>query len=132
MKKMKPSYSPLKCGNGATPFRGYTVTYIKNFLTGLLLNPCFSVSGITGFEPVTKESKSFVLPLHYIPTCPVLYHRAYKKSIFFRFRALLGRDLRQAPTEHRSEHTYTEDDDECDERRHRRMKLRSRQIQIHK
>ena len=38
MKKMKPSYSPLKCGNGATPFRGYTVTYIKNFLMGLLLD----------------------------------------------------------------------------------------------
>ncbi len=37
MKKMKTSYTPLKCGNGATPFRGYTVTYIKNFLTGLLL-----------------------------------------------------------------------------------------------
>lgn len=35
MKKMKLSYTPLKCGNGAT---GYTVTYIKNFLTGLLLN----------------------------------------------------------------------------------------------
>ena len=41
-------------------------------------------SGITGFEPVTKESKSFVLPLHYIPACPILYHTGREKSIVFR------------------------------------------------
>ncbi len=41
IKKMKPNYSPHKRGNGATPFRGYTVTYIKNFLTGLSLRLFF-------------------------------------------------------------------------------------------
>ena len=34
MKTAELTNKPLKSGNGVTPFRGYTVTYIKNFLTG--------------------------------------------------------------------------------------------------
>ncbi len=69
MKKMEPSYFPHKCGNGATPFRGYTATYIKNFLTGLSLmrqplflrgyiNSDISVNG--NFSNAFKETERFV------------------------------------------------------------------------
>lgn len=49
--------------------------------SAIALQPGF-LAGITGFEPVISESKSGVLPLHYIPTSFCMLYRTPVPSGF--------------------------------------------------